>query len=339
MANGKREAAIEEARKSLQRMQDFDVQVLGREGELGTLHFADAREPAQRLVDLFRLVALDALDAVPQTRVNAVKAQADAAFGQLQQILQFSLEHGNPKAQRDQFIAGLKAAYEPAFNELLFTIAFSLRRSSDFERLEREARATIQSLKDRIAELEADMAKRKTEADEVLAEIRVVAAEQGVSQQAFHFKQEAEAHNDLAVTWLKRTTWLTVGLGAYAVGTFFIHKVPWLAPTSPYETVQLAVSKGLVFVTIAFMLLFAARSYAAHRHNAVVNKHRQNGLVTYGALVKAASAGANGDIVLTKAAECIFSAQPTGFSKGDGGEPGPMSVVSVAAPLKLPGAG
>jgi hypothetical protein len=58
------------------------------------------------------------------------------------------------------------------------------------------------------------------------------------------------------------------------------------------------------------------KNYTAHRHNTVLNKHRQNSLATYKALVDAAGDQANRDIVLTTTAESIFGAQATGFAKG-----------------------
>lgn len=341
MADPKRDPPYEEARKSLNRVQQFDAATLTRGDDLGAvLNFQQAVGPAQRLINVARLVSLDAIDDLPLPHTNVVKTQADAIYNLFNQIEKFNLEEQqNPKGVRDSIVAQLRATYDAAFNALLPMISFSLRRSSDFERLEREARATIQSLKDRIAELETDMTKRKQEADETLQAIRNVAAEQGVSQQAIYFKEEAESHNTLANTWLNRTVGLTVALLVYALSTFFIHKIPFLAPQGVYETAQLAVSKALVFVTIAFLLLLASRNYTAHRHNAVVNKHRQNGLVTYGALVKAASAGANSDIILTKAAQCIFDSQATGFAKGDGVDSGGLSMINVGTPsIKMPGA-
>ncbi|WP_059436253.1 hypothetical protein [Anaeromyxobacter sp. PSR-1] len=338
MADLPRLAEIVEARKSVERLQSFDASTLTRAGELGSLNFQDVVAPAQRLINLVSLISLDAIDDLPIAHANAVRSQADSIFSYFDQILKFTLEVGSPKQARDQFVAQVRTAYDHAWTALNPVIAYSLRRSSDFDRLEREARATIQSMKDRVAELEAEMAKRKADADETLKEIRKVAGEHGVSQQAIYFKDEAEAHDKLATTWLNRTVGLTIVLLGYAVSTFFIHKIPWLAPQGVYETAQLAVSKALVFVTIAFLLVLAARNYTAHRHNAVVNKHRQNGLVTYGALVKAASAGANSDIILTKAAECIFDSQSTGFAKGDGVDSGGMSMINVGVPaLKMTG--
>lgn len=108
-----------------------------------------------------------------------------------------------------------------------------------------------------------------------------------------------------------------VGLGIFAVLSLFIHKWEWLGliPNTNYDTIQLALSKTLIFGVIAYMLLLCARNFLAHTHNAIVNKHRQNALLTFTALADAAQDTANQDIVLTHAAACIFSPQETGYTK------------------------
>jgi hypothetical protein len=105
-----------------------------------------------------------------------------------------------------------------------------------------------------------------------------------------------------------------------------------------YFPVEPPGGKVLVFFTLASFLLLSARNFNAHRHNSIINKHRQNSLVTYEALVKAAGAEANRDIVLTKAAESIFNQQSTGFTKADGNDGGGLNVVSLGTSfLKPPG--
>lgn len=59
--------AIEETRKSLERMQKFDPNSLPREQELGkSLNFNDAVEPATRLIDLYRQLPDEVLEQLPQ---------------------------------------------------------------------------------------------------------------------------------------------------------------------------------------------------------------------------------------------------------------------------------
>jgi len=81
-----------------------------------------------------------------------------------------------------------------------------------------------------------------------------------------------------------------------------------------------------VFAVLSFMLYLSARSFLSHKHNAVVNRHRQNALLTYRALADAAAADQNREVILTHAAACIFSPQPTGYSN-DGGDAAKVSSV------------
>jgi hypothetical protein len=79
----------------------------------------------------------------------------------------------------------------------------------------------------------------------ILEEVRKVAAETGVSQQAYHFQQAAAEHRTNATEWRGLTVKLAWALGAFSVASFFIHRLPFLAPATTYDTVQLAVSKVL----------------------------------------------------------------------------------------------
>lgn len=323
---------IEETKKALERIQNFDVQALPRIDALGSsLNFKDAVEPASRLIDLYRQLPIEVLEQLPRSFLDKIRRQADNDFNILNSVLQYDpLNATSPKQERDSRLQQLWQAYDPAFTQLHDAISYSVRKSTDFSRLEREARALIQKTSDLADEFRREMEHRKKEADEILSAIRKVAEEQGVSQQAIYFKTEADKHDQEARRWLGRASWLTVLLALYAAATVGLHKIPLLAPTTSYETVQLAVSKVLVFVTISFFVILSARNFVAHRHNAVVNRHRQNALSTYQALVKAAGDAANRDVVLAKAADCIFSAQPTGFGKAESAEAGTMSLFNVA---------
>jgi hypothetical protein len=93
---------------------------------------------------------------------------------------------------------------------------------------------------------------------------------------------------------------------------------------------QLISSKILIFAVLGYLLLMAARNYTTYKHNAVINRHRQNALLTYRALVEASSESGTEDIVLAHAASCIFSPQETGFSRnGNDGLSGSKSVLEL----------
>ena len=104
----------------------------------------------------------------------------------------------------------------------------------------------------------------------------------------------------------------------YSVASLFIHKFPGLDPSDTYQSIQLVTSKVLIFGVIAYMLSLSARNFLSHKHNAILNKHRQNALLTFKALTDAAKEEENRDIVLTHASSCIFAPQDTGYIKTSG---------------------
>ena len=156
------------------------------------------------------------------------------------------------------------------------------------------------------------------EAKDLTEKFRKLAEEIGVSKQARYFQAEARGHSKAATCWLICTA-ISVGvLLGYTGGLLYLWD-HFYASTS-YMTAQLVLAKILVFTTLSFGVYMSAKNYFARQHNAVVNKHRQNALCTYEVIVEAAGEQANRDIILAKAADCIFTAQPTAFSKFEASE-------------------
>ncbi|MBU4566003.1 MAG: hypothetical protein KMY53_15645 [Desulfarculus sp.] len=188
-----------------------------------------------------------------------------------------------------------------------------MHKATDFEELDVKARSALQQIKDRADDIEKSLAAKTIEADEVLAKIKNIAAEQGVTQQAIYFKEEAKVNEEGAAWWFKLTVGAAIVLFLFASGALAsAYILP--PPSGLYATVQLTVGKILVFGVLTFALYFCAKNYFSQKHNAVINKHRQNALVTYEAIVKAAADSANTDIILNQAASCIFVPQNTGYS-------------------------
>ncbi|WP_319826291.1 hypothetical protein [Thalassovita sp.] len=122
-------------------------------------------------------------------------------------------------------------------------------------------------------------------------------------------------HQKEAEVWRKRTGNWAIVLGLFAAATLFLHKCPWIKPENNLEAAQLIVSKVLLFGVVAYMLSLSAKNYLSHRHNEVVNRHRQNALMTYRSLVEAGSTQEARDIILQQAASAIYQQQDTGYVK------------------------
>ncbi len=203
MANPQEQTKRTEAITSLKRMQEFNTSSLPRELELGTgVNFTAAVAPAERIIDLYRRISVVCLDDLPLNPLTTLTNQANNDFNILNQILSFA--PGSPLATRDSLITQLDNGYEPTFNALRPLISFSASKSTDFQGLERQARATIQAVEDLGTKLTEALAEKGQEAEEVLDTVRKAAAEQGVSQQATYFRDDAKEHESEAEAWRKK---------------------------------------------------------------------------------------------------------------------------------------
>ena len=324
------EATYNEAMDSLKRIQEFDPKSLARESELGQkLNFADAIPIAQMLIDLYKRLSITALQDFPDDGLTKIRDNANSHFKLFSQVIEFDLEQQNPTAVRTSLIGQLKSAYQPAFQILHPYISYSLHRSADFQRLDSDARSTLQAIEDKSENLAAKLSKHEKDASAVLSEIRRVAAEEGVTKQASHFNAEYNLHVEEANKWQKYAVRLSIALGVFALVSLFMHKIPFLKPENTYDAVQLSISKFLIFFVMAYMLFLSAKNFLNHKHNAIINKHRQNALMTHSALVEASGHEGVRDAVLLQAASCIFSPQSTGYASSDADISNQKSVIEI----------
>jgi hypothetical protein len=329
VSNSEENEKRKEAQESLARMSEFDTSLLPRIEELGTaLNFSDAVEPAERLVGLYQRISPMILVDLPLQQLSTLWTQANNDYSVLQQVLEFRA--GQPDSERDAVIVSIDNAYQNTFNALEGLISFSVSRATDFQSLEREARATIQSVQDLGKKLTNDLDAKAQDAEQILTDIRKAAAEQGVSQQASYFKEAASNHLSEAEKAYKSTMHFAWALGIYAILSLFMHHIPWLSTSNTYESVQLGVSKTLIFAVLSYMLYLSVRNYLAHKHNAIINTHRQNALMTYTALIDASKDLDQKEVILNHAAACIFAPQSTGYSNtGSSDAPSAKSVVEL----------
>lgn len=313
------EKTYDTCREALERIQSFDPETLGRVDDLGRqMNFAEAVKPAEAIIALYKRIPISALTDFTDTQLNAILGQANADYNVFKQILDFNAVSSDAVATRTNILANIKLRRDQLFDVLWQFVAYGVARITDTSLLETQARATIQGIEDQAAKLTDQLNKAKSDADNALSAIRAVASEQGVSQQAIYFKDEAQGQESLADKWLIYTYRFAGALGFFAILSLFLHKFEWIRPTNNGEMFQLITSKILIFTVLGYLLIMAARNYTTHKHNAVVNRHRQNALLTYMALVSAAEGSGTQDIVLAHAASCIFSPQETGFAHGKG---------------------
>ncbi len=323
---------LDETKNSVERLVSYDTKGLARDTELGqTFSFERAISPASKVIGVFKRIPLANLSELPNTQLKTLQSSADAFYNVLDKVHEFDpADPAQTTAQRDEIINSIREQHQTVFTKIFPLISYLTVRSTDFSGLEQEARAAVQQAKDEANLAKEEVASLAEQAEASMETIRRTAAEQGVSQQAIHFKTEADKHDAAAKRWAQNTVWVALALGAYSILSIFLHKWDWLTPTNTYEAIQLGLSKAFIFGAISFMLILSSRNFLAHKHNAVVSRHRQNALMTFKALVDAAKIDEKQDIVLTHAAESIFSGRETSFARG-----GPNNANSSGAVIQM----
>ena len=308
---------LDEAKKSLIRIQFFSPKSLIQAEKLGALHFTGAVEPATRIIGHFKLLPEGALDQFAGNELETIKSVCDTVFSVFTDILNFDAEVGENKARQQALIVRLQAIYQSVFTQTYGFIAYSTARTVDFNKLDEQGRAAVQGLKDQSDQIVLDLTEKQKTIDRILEEARNVAAEQGVTLQAKFFADESLKHSDSSVTWLRASITMVCVVVVYSFATLFFSKIPLFSASDTATAIQITTSKFLVFFVLVYALFQCVKNYSANMHNGVVNKHRQNSLLTYRTLSEASGTQEGREIVLQHAAAAIYAPNDSGYVRNE----------------------
>jgi len=308
---------------------------LARSKDLGPqLNFEGGVVYFSRILRLFHTLNDTDFSDVPYQQLVSLRDAARNARDIFQRISEYSLQKysSNPIVTRDQFIVQARDSYDDIFARVAPTIAFTLRKGTDFVKLEEQAKATLKRIDETGSEHATALKTARNQAEQMVEEVRKMAAESGVSQHAIHFKQEADRHDTSAGTWLKATVSLALLTVLIGVGLLIIY-FRVVTSLNSGQSLQLAISKIVIFSVLITATLWAGRTYRGQRHNAVVNRHRQNALTTFQTFAKAAGDNETKNAVLLQATQCIFAPQQTGYISGEAEAAGIPQVLEIVRNL------
>ncbi len=333
MATFEQEQSQHQALRSvLDQLNAIDASQLVRSDVLGReLSFESGLPVFQRILGLFKDLSQCTLDNVPFEILQQLTSHAQQASNQFSQIQRFSVEQNpsNPKQVRDSLISQLRDQWSTYYTAITPHIAYSIRRGTDFDALEREARGAAALVKQLATDARTDRDKIIAEMQSALDKVRQAAGEAGVAQHAFHFKQEADSYSKQSYVWLGSTVLLglvTVVYALYSLG-YQLHEIALSAPTG--RLVAAALSRLIAISILSTGIVFCARNYFAIRHNFVINRHRQNALSTFETFVKAARDDQTKDAVLVQATRSIFAPQTSGYLRGENEPPQANQIVEI----------
>ena len=165
------------------------------------MNFRDAVEPANKTINLLRPYPIEFISELPNSQLQQLTTSADSFYQLLTRIQEFDATQTDSYNARTQLIENIKGQYQTYFDQLHQLISYGSSRQRDFGAMEREARASMQRAKDDADALMKTLSAQQEDAKRILDEVRKVAAEQGVSQQASYFAEESKNHETQANQW------------------------------------------------------------------------------------------------------------------------------------------
>ena len=310
------QTALTQVNERLEKMLSYSIEELTREEELGTqFSFKEIEEIFVKTIDLFKRVKEVNLNEVPYNLLNAFNAQINNAITYFDQAKDFNAAVNNAVGTRNTLITNIRNSYDNYYTHSVPILSVGLLNSNDLS-LERSKMNQL------ISDLESEKEKSKTESESKLKELNDIienaksfATQAGVSKHSTLFKSEADFHETEAKKWLGYTVKILIAIAVVAIGLAFVG----LLFKENNEIVQFTITKVVVLTALFYGLSITNRNYKAHKHNAIMNKHRQNALTTFETFSSAASAdNQTKNAVLLETTHSIFSNQQTGYLKAEG---------------------
>ena len=230
----------------------------------------------------------------------------------IESVQKFDPKAQNSSAKRATIIRTLEtefdAYYENTMPVLIAKAAIKKEPGEDHK----QYISLIEEIKEKQSRDKARSEEILNEMETVLQNVKDTSAKSGVAKYANLFLDESSVHETQAKYWL---TWvfriLAVIILLSAIMLYFLKDFN----ESSTMIVQYTVAKVIILTALFYSLSICMRNFRAHKHNALVNKHRHNALTTFETFTSAADGdGQTKSAVLIEATRTIFSNQQTGYS-------------------------
>lgn len=280
----------EEAKQAVQRVQGFDTAKMDEKLQGNATLIASVRV----LVSAYLLFPLRTLDDLPIGDVEAIYGMAEKAGEELMYTTESPSGILGIGSGRDEWEESIKVRLPSVCGQLTEGIR-------QYTSLARAGEA--------VAQLEGHLRK----AEQIVNTMSRLAGDRSVSAGASVFKEDADDHEKKAGYWLTLVYILVSIFGGFALLTWlFSGDVGEANPG--FNLAKSLANRAVFFLALGYGVFFCGKNYMAHRHNAIVNRHRQKALQTYDVLLSADPISRS--IILEHVARCIYAPQNSGYSRG-----------------------
>ena len=268
-----------------------------------------------------------------------LRGSAKIHLDKIQQYEKILRNPGTNAGDLFDILPGMRRDYHEAFSSLENHIAYALlgrdwekdieqKIAPRLDKIVEKAKQVEQKIEEEFAaqknlrdSFEKGMKDYYEKAETVLKSIQATAAEAGIGKHADFFANASKRHEELADKWYVFARRAIFALMAWVAFSVFFQEIPWVDAVAAHPNFlfyNIIASKILITSALAVWFAFCVKNYLAHKHNAVVNKHRDNALRTYRALVESPSSQEIRDTVLNHAAACIYTPEDSGYIKNSG---------------------
>jgi hypothetical protein len=293
---------------------------LVRTGDLGSkFSFEQARITFERIKKFATEIEVADFSGLPDTALQVALQQPLESLSQaLNKVKQWTpVRQGpqgvnfNPEQDRKNIVAEVTNSFDSLYRNAAPIIAFCWFTSTG-------AVERIQELGRKAEAASASAEKSSEQAASAAAAAQVASTQVGIENYAGVFVAEAAMHDGAAKRWLGGA-FAFGAAAAIAVGWFFIDAVSrqGVGAVFSFGTARAAVVRLAAVFVLLWLMAWASRFYRAHRHNAVVNRHRHNALRSFRAFVDGTADGPTKDAIRLQATTAVFSPQQTGYLQSE----------------------
>lgn len=172
------------------------------------------------------------------------------------------------------------------------------------------------------------------ESNRLVQRIRNQTVTTGASSTHKFFEDTANDYEYASLLWAFITSALFV-FAAYILYKFDYKYIPDIKDENGIENIYpfyiYIFKKIITFSIIIYGIIFSSKIYMANKHNYIINKHKQNVADSLINFAGSESLQDKKDIILTYAANCIYSQQETGFNNKSSGGSNPSAQITKVA--------
>lgn len=298
--------------------------LLSRPAKWGEMNFEDARGELDQIIGLAEVLRALPTDLLPENQAKNLGQVLENAANVIDQVNSFTIQQGNPQAQRNSLVNGLKAQIEPLFQAGSIYVPYLAYQKGDVAANISALSKAVDDARQINAAAVEDAKRRKDEVDAIVVRAREASASAGAAVFTQDFRFAADTFDKNAKAWLGAAA------GA-AVLTLVAASLMWILTEKGLDAGQITQKiTGRLFILglLITATLWCGQTYRALKHLAIVNRHRALSIQTFQAFSAAAADAATKDAVLIEATRAVFGSVPTGYIEGGGD--GDLKILEIA---------